>query len=308
MLPHEATLSAASSTTTINSVGGGVGGGGIAKNAMDSTTSTTSFTSSLSSTSSLGQAGSSQGLDSVPVLKLIEETLQYLTKVINYAPEESIGCLRQLLKYLFARNYGNRQYQQQQQQPYKHQMKQGHYPAFIKSYFKAKCKEQHCGLSNNYSNDDVDVGGGGRGGGGVSPTIQNNQTSTSSPANVTQKTLTTIQLQSIKSGLSGNVDVFSSNTGGYSSATAATTVSPQDDYLLLSELFASGLKYHAWKSPHETELARHIKLFEPLVIYCLTVSEKYFNLEFNMFWNWLTRFEMFNIKDKSTQIYLRSYI
>ncbi|XP_061397578.1 uncharacterized protein LOC133333280 [Musca vetustissima] len=243
MLPHEATLSAASSTTTINSAGGGGAGLGIAKNAMDATTttSTTSFTSPLlsSSTTVLGQTGSTQSLDSVPVLKLIEETLQYLTKVINYAPEESIGCLRQLLKYLFARNYGNRQYQQQQ--PYKHQMKQGHYPAFIKSYFKAKCKEQHCCLGSNNT------------------------------TNVTQKPSTTIQLQSIK-GLSGNVNVFgnSSTAGsGYSS-----TVSPQDDYLLLSELFASGLKYHAWKSPHETELARHIKLFEPLVIYCLTLFLK----------------------------------
>ncbi|GBP16989.1 hypothetical protein EVAR_70438_1 [Eumeta japonica] len=46
----------------------------------------------------------------------------------------------------------------------------------------------------------------------------------------------------------------------------------QDDYLLLAELFASSLEFHTWKSEHESESSKHIKIFEPLVIQCLTVS------------------------------------
>lgn len=316
MLPHEAAALAVAGVAinTGNAAAGSGGGGGvvgIAKSAADvnatasttsspsvsaTTTTTTSSSSPLTtfgfgsgSGSGSGSSSSSGSLDCIPVLKLIEETLQYLTKVINYAPEESIACLRQLLKYLFARNYGNRQqYQhqhqhQQQQQHHKHQMKQGHYPAFIKSYFKAKCREKQCfnnqddGLSPGSARDlRAEV---------VADTTQQHvpsyasaTPSSSQPyhagrmtsANVTSTT--SVQLQALKrvpfmdaaSTVGFDCGTGSGGTGG--------TLGLQADYLLLSELFESALEYHSWKSPYEAELARHIKLFEPLVIYCLTVS------------------------------------
>lgn len=55
---------------------------------------------------SLNPAGSSDALDTVQkdVMKLVEEILQYLNILIDYAPIESIECLRQLQKYMFKRN------------------------------------------------------------------------------------------------------------------------------------------------------------------------------------------------------------
>lgn len=37
-------------------------------------------------------------------IKLIEETLLYLSTLINYAPMESVIAIRQLLKYMFSMN------------------------------------------------------------------------------------------------------------------------------------------------------------------------------------------------------------
>ncbi|XP_013101721.2 uncharacterized protein LOC106083330 [Stomoxys calcitrans] len=289
MLPHEATVAATATTTAAAaaSAAGAINTGssaasaasslglmgnlGIAKSATDvnATASATSTASPTPLSSSLGA-----GLDCAPVLKLIEETLQYLTKVINYAPEESIACLRQLLKYLFARNYGNRLKQPHQHQQHKHQMKQGHYPAFTKSYFKAKCKERQC-----YSNQ-VDGTAAQQptptSAGASSPSAPHPcSASMASPAerittpNATSKT---IQLQQPSKRLSFMDVVGSPNSGFANTTTGCTfgTVGLQDDYLLLSELFASALDYHTWKSPFEPELARHIKLFEPLVIHCLS--------------------------------------
>ncbi|XP_075150769.1 huntingtin isoform X2 [Haematobia irritans] len=307
MLPHEATL-AATSSGTINTSGGGsgsfvassshglAGNIGMAKSATDvnATISTTASPSLISSpfsssaSSSAAASGSvSTGLDYVPsVLKLIEETLQYLTKVINYAPEESIACLRQLLKYLFARNYGNRLTQQpellESELEHKHQMKQGHYPAFIKSYFKAKCKEKQC------FNNQVDgsVGYNTITGDAVlklpktlgvtSPLVTSPSPSSGRRITTTNVTSKTMQVPPSKRA-SSSMDMLDCGNSGFTgnaSGCSFSTVGLQDDYLLLSELFASGLEYHTWKSPMETELARHIKLFEPLVIYCLTLFLK----------------------------------
>ncbi|GBP16987.1 hypothetical protein EVAR_70437_1 [Eumeta japonica] len=143
MLPHEG-------QAITYSVSGSSGSGGsvAAKSATD--VSAVLFpnampTGGASMVTATTATGASTSTVCNAVLKLIEETLQYLTKVINYAPEESLACLRQLLKYLFARNYGNRQQQQRQEG------QQGHYPVaktttttFIKAFFKAKCKELHC--------------------------------------------------------------------------------------------------------------------------------------------------------------------
>lgn len=288
MLPHEAAAIA-------YSVGGSVGGGGgsnVAKSATDVNAvlfpnampaGGASMAAAATIITSTTAASGATAIVCNSVLKLIEETLQYLTKVINYAPEESIACLRQLLKYLFARNYGNRQLQQ---------YKQGHYTTtkttrtiFVKTYFKAKCKELHC-----ISKDD-----------GCKITTtghkhrqqQTNQPPSSSPsmfANVSQQQSTTIippvQLSTKEASVLHDYDSLSVNSSGRRDAgalaaaaaanvcvgTTGIVVGSQDDYLLLAELFASGLEFNTWKSEHELELSKHIKLFEPLVIYCLTVS------------------------------------
>ncbi|XP_065372443.1 uncharacterized protein htt isoform X2 [Calliphora vicina] len=285
MLPHEA----AAIAYNVGGSGGGGGGSNIAKsatdvnavlfpNAMPAGGASMAAATTITSTTAAASAASATVCNSV--LKLIEETLQYLTKVINYAPEESIACLRQLLKYLFARNYGNRQLQQ---------YKQGHYPTtttttktrttFVKTYFKAKCKELHC-----ISKDD-----------GCTITTtghkhrrqqQTNQppspasTSTSSPsmfANVSQQQQSTtiippVQLSTKEASVLHDYDSLSVNSSGRRDA--GCVVGSQDDYLLLAELFASGLEFNTWKSEHELELSKHIKLFEPLVIYCLTLFLK----------------------------------
>lgn len=41
-------------------------------------------------------------------IKLIEETLMYLSTLINYAPMESVIAIRQLLKYMFSMNIRSR--------------------------------------------------------------------------------------------------------------------------------------------------------------------------------------------------------
>lgn len=41
-------------------------------------------------------------------IKLIEETLTYLSTLINYAPMESVIVIRQLLKYMFSTNIRSR--------------------------------------------------------------------------------------------------------------------------------------------------------------------------------------------------------
>ncbi|CAD6992540.1 unnamed protein product [Ceratitis capitata] len=80
----------------------------------------------------LGGSGQSVGSPTVfpssAILKLIEEILQYLGKLVNYAPGECIACLRQLLKYLFGQNYGNQQRE--------------YYATFIRPYFVVRSKGQ----------------------------------------------------------------------------------------------------------------------------------------------------------------------
>lgn len=49
-------------------------------------------------------------------------------------------------------------------------------------------------------------------------------------------------------------------------------LSAKEYYRLMGELFASGLNLQAAKSERAGDCVKHIKLFEPLVIYCLMVS------------------------------------
>lgn len=292
MLSHETSPSAAEAAANLNSGNKATAGAssGIAKNATDinavlfstfasSANANPAASQSLSSSSSTfvdsksigAAAAGQQGLaNNSPVLKLIEETLYYLTKVINYAPVESIACLRQLLKYLFARNYGNRQ----------NIRKKCNYPAFTKAYFRAKSKGSDCIIKED-----------------TCPSVQATNLASScsaSPvaavkaaaaatalgsANVTKQTAATTMVTSTGQSSSKRtsvVDVLIA--GGYDDGVAActtmtkTSIGQQDDCLLLAELYSSGLEFNTWKSENEQELSKHIKLFEPLVIYCLTVS------------------------------------
>ncbi|XP_070143648.1 huntingtin isoform X2 [Drosophila kikkawai] len=145
---------------------------------------------------------------SPPELKLIEEILHYLTKLINYAPAECVACLRQLLKYLFAQNYAS----QVRVQP---SATGGHHAAFTRPYFVAK----------------------GRGHGAVStllPTI-NSKPEHGAGGGAARQPIDTAPLQA------------------------------------LGMLFVRGLQP---PTPPAGECARLIKLFEPLVIYCLTLFMK----------------------------------
>ncbi|KAH8347290.1 hypothetical protein KR059_008274 [Drosophila kikkawai] len=145
---------------------------------------------------------------SPPELKLIEEILHYLTKLINYAPAECVACLRQLLKYLFAQNYAS----QVRVQP---SATGGHHAAFTRPYFVAK----------------------GRGHGAVStllPTI-NSKPEHGAGGGAARQPIDTAPLQA------------------------------------LGMLFVRGLQP---PTPPTGECARLIKLFEPLVIYCLTLFMK----------------------------------
>ncbi|KAH8280928.1 hypothetical protein KR054_005122 [Drosophila jambulina] len=149
---------------------------------------------------------------SPPELKLIEEILHYLTKLINYAPAECVACLRQLLKYLFAQNYAS---QVRVVQP---SATDGHHAAFTRPYFVAK----------------------GRGHGGGStllPTINSKpeQGARAGAGGAARQPIDTVPLQA------------------------------------LGMLFVRGLQP---ATPPAGDCARHIKLFEPLVIYCLTLFMK----------------------------------
>jgi len=148
---------------------------------------------------------------SPPELKLIEEILHYLTKLINYAPAECVACLRQLLKYLFAQNYAS----QVRLQPSTNGGT-GHHAAFIRPYFRAKGRGHGAGST-------------------LLPTIN------------------------------------SKPVEGQEHQRGAGAGQPIDTAPLqaMGLLFEQGLQP---TTPPTGECGRLIKLFEPLVIYCLTVS------------------------------------
>ncbi|KAH8294827.1 hypothetical protein KR018_003480 [Drosophila ironensis] len=147
---------------------------------------------------------------SPPDLKLIEEILHYLTKLINYAPGECVACLRQLLKYLFAQNYAS----QVQLQP-SAASGDGPHATFVGPYFAAKGRGHGAGST-------------------LLPTI-NSKLGTAAEGAAGQQQIDTGSLQA------------------------------------LGMLFVQGLKP---PTPPAGDCVRLIKLFEPLVIYCLTVFMK----------------------------------
>ncbi|XP_064551246.1 uncharacterized protein htt [Drosophila montana] len=140
-------------------------------------------------------------------LKLIEEILQYLTKLINYAPGECVACLRQLLKYLFGQNYAS----QEQRQPH------GYHATFVRPYFVAK--------------------------------------------------------RSASASASGDFTLLGSTTAATTTPAEATATTQQliASQSALGALFVRGMQPNA---PPAGDCVRLIKLFEPLVIYCLTLFMK----------------------------------
>ncbi|KAH8250152.1 hypothetical protein KR026_006018, partial [Drosophila bipectinata] len=146
---------------------------------------------------------------SPPELKLIEEILHYLTKLINYAPAECVACLRQLLKYLFGQNYAS----QVVVQPADGDV-DGQHSAFVRPYFAAKGRGHGAGST-------------------LLPTINSK----------------------LRAGARAG-DGQPIDTGPLQA---------------LGVLFVQGLQPPA---PPAGDCARLIKLFEPLVIYCLTLFMK----------------------------------
>ncbi|XP_032597539.1 uncharacterized protein LOC6569724 [Drosophila grimshawi] len=144
------------------------------------------------------------GASNAPALKLIEEILQYLTKLINYAPGECVACLRQLLKYLFGQNFAG---QVQREVAVNHD-------SFVRQYFEAK-----------------------RAGGA----------STLLPAASVSLGVTT------------------------TTTTATPTTTTIEEPPTLGSLFVQGMQAEV---PPASDCVRLIKLFEPLVIYCLTLFMK----------------------------------
>ncbi|XP_001955065.3 uncharacterized protein LOC6501358 isoform X1 [Drosophila ananassae] len=149
---------------------------------------------------------------SPPELKLIEEILHYLTKLINYAPAECVACLRQLLKYLFGQNYAS----QVVLQPADADV-DGHHSAFIRPYFAAKGRGHGAGST-------------------LLPTINSKV-----------------------------------QAGGGAGGAAAEQPIDTGPLQALGLLFVQGLQPPA---PPAGDCVRLIKLFEPLVIYCLTLFMK----------------------------------
>lgn len=189
----------------------------------------------------------------IMTLKLIEEILHYLSRLINFAPEECVGCLRQLLKYLFGRNYANGR----------------HYPEFVSVYMKARRKQK--------TGRDMEE-----------PNEKEQDSLTSHPV-----VRTTPSSSTDSTTITGRTTMINSKSCATASVSGVVNTSCTDyhqQYLhrshychhlnciqecrLLAELWSAIAEFHTSKrkqGPH-SELSKHIKLFEPLVIHCLTVT------------------------------------
>lgn len=168
-------------------------------------------------------ASSLSGSYSSPALKLIEEILQYLTKLINYAPGECVACLRQLLKYLFAQNYAS----DVQRQP------NGFHATFVRPYFAARRRDNM-------------------------PNGQGNGNGSAATATAGSTLLPTAAMN----------PAITTQTAAAKTTSAQQLISTSP--AALGALFVQGIK--AQSTPPAGDCVRLIKLFEPLVIYCLTVS------------------------------------
>ncbi|XP_039956819.1 uncharacterized protein LOC120772331 isoform X2 [Bactrocera tryoni] len=292
-----------------------------------------------------GGGGSSSATAVFPTnatLKLIEEILQYLSKLVNYAPGECIACLRQLLKYLFGQNYGNQQrdyyatfirpyfvvrskgqqlqlHLQQQQQQQRSPQKQQKWPTHNKQ------QQQHAqqGSSRRGSNSSKFTQASGdhqqamtmlhainsaaattlastATAGGVlrsMATTSDDSTSALKGAagiGLSTPTMTTSTVRHNEPNVigaqakatyanRGQALIDSGHASGVVSVAAVAAggndhnqphLSATEYYRLMGELFASGLNLQAAKSERAGDCVKHIKLFEPLVIYCLMLFLK----------------------------------
>ncbi|XP_050316699.1 uncharacterized protein LOC126750928 isoform X2 [Bactrocera neohumeralis] len=288
-----------------------------------------------------GGGGSSSATAVFPTnatLKLIEEILQYLSKLVNYAPGECIACLRQLLKYLFGQNYGNQQ--------------RDYYATFIRPYFVVRSKGQQLQLHlqqqrspqkqqkwpthNKQQQQHAQQGSSRRGSnsskftqasgdhqqamtmlhainsaaattlastaaaGGVPRSMATTSDGSASAlkgaagAGLSTPTMTTSTVRHNEPNVigaqakatyanRGQALIDSGHASGVVSVAAVAAggndhnqphLSATEYYRLMGELFASGLNLQAAKSERAGDCVKHIKLFEPLVIYCLMLFLK----------------------------------
>ncbi|KAH8381559.1 hypothetical protein KR093_008204, partial [Drosophila rubida] len=163
-----------------------------------------------------------------PALKLIEEILQYLTKLINYAPGECVACLRQLLKYLFGQNYASEVQRQPDSNGDGDGYGDGYHAAFVRPYFAAR----RWGTTT-----DLPL---------LPAPTMNPEITTTTRTTTTTTTTSAASMQQL---------------------IATPNVLPAT----LGTLFVRGMQVG---SPPASECVRLIKLFEPLVIYCLTLFMK----------------------------------
>ncbi|XP_054734101.1 uncharacterized protein LOC129241666 [Anastrepha obliqua] len=312
-----------------NSPGGDGGGGGGAAAGGSSRSDTSP---SAGHTFGGSTSGAPAVFPSNAILKLIEEILQYLSKLVNYAPDECIACLRQLLKYLFGQNYGNQQ--------------RDYYATFIRPYFVVRSKAQQLQLHLNqqrslqqqqqqqqnqkwttYNKQQHPAAQQATPGGGSISSSSNDHRQALTMLHAINSKATTATLAfttatgvvrsvatiggpaSALRGVAGDgwpTPTMTSSTVTHNEpnvigtqATYAKHGQPHTDfvhatvmaaassginnqphltvaeyYRLMGELFSSGLNSQAWKSERASESVRHIKLFEPLVIYCLMLFLK----------------------------------
>ncbi|XP_069961794.1 uncharacterized protein htt isoform X2 [Bactrocera oleae] len=299
--------------------------------------------------SNIGPGGGSGATAVFPTnatLKLIEEILQYLSKLVNYAPGECIACLRQLLKYLFGQNYGNQQrdyyatfirpyfvvrskgqqlqlhlQQQQQQQQRRSPQKQQKWPTYNKQQQQQTQQGSSRRGSNSSSSKFTQASGDHQqamtmlhainsnaattlastdaAGGVPSSMATTSDGSTSAPKSaagdgLSTPTMTTSTVRHNELNVigaqaqatyanRGQALIDSGHARGCVSGAAVAAsgndhnqlhLSATEYYRLMGELFASGLNLQAAKSERVGDCVKHIKLFEPLVIYCLMLFLK----------------------------------
>lgn len=175
-------------------------------------------------------------------MKLLEEILHYLSRLINFAPEECVACLRQLLKYLFGRNYANGRY----------------YPEFVSVYMAARARHWwRCGHSGKK---------------------EENNTNTTTTHHDDDEHNTAGRMTMINSKSCATVSAQGETTDHHVGTLSARShprhhLNCAQNCRPLSELWAAVMEFHTskWTQGPDPELGKHIKLFEPLVIHCLTV-------------------------------------
>ncbi|XP_055389254.1 protein PFC0760c isoform X2 [Condylostylus longicornis] len=215
-------------------------------------------------------------------IKIIEEILQYLTTLINYQPVECIMCLRQLLKFLFGNNYASRKTD---------------YEKFIKIYLKARkqifsennfnenLKKYHNNIIRNDAN-----------------TILISKKNNEEPELYVKDETEILQ---VKNQQNNSYNMFVMENLDKNKIDVKERISEQqkqqqeqqkeqhklysprvikqnnihetlkqETEIILLDLFRYSMNFPLGKSKSEEDCAKYIKLFDPLVIFCLPLFMK----------------------------------